>query len=36
VIDGGSCSRLPTTVVDLTTGVPEIVREGRGDVSLFR
>ena len=36
VIDGGSCSRLPTTVVDLTTGAPEIVREGRGDVSLFR
>jgi tRNA threonylcarbamoyl adenosine modification protein (Sua5/YciO/YrdC/YwlC family) len=36
VIDGGSCSRLPTTVVDLTAGLPEIVREGRGDVSLFR
>jgi tRNA threonylcarbamoyl adenosine modification protein (Sua5/YciO/YrdC/YwlC family) len=36
VIDGGSCSRLPTTVVDLTTGTPEIVREGKGDVSLFR
>jgi tRNA threonylcarbamoyl adenosine modification protein (Sua5/YciO/YrdC/YwlC family) len=36
VIDGGSCSRQPTTVVDLSTGVPEIVREGRGDVSLFR
>jgi tRNA threonylcarbamoyl adenosine modification protein (Sua5/YciO/YrdC/YwlC family) len=36
VIDGGSCIRLPTTVVDLTTGAPEIVREGRGDVSLFR
>jgi tRNA A37 threonylcarbamoyladenosine synthetase subunit TsaC/SUA5/YrdC len=27
---------LPTTVVDLTTGTPEIVREGRGDISLFR
>ncbi len=36
VIDGGSCSRFPTTVVDLTTGALEIVREGRGDVSLFR
>ncbi len=36
VIDGGSCSRSPTTVVDLTTGNPEIVRQGRGDVSLFR
>ena len=36
VIDGGSCGRLPTTVVDLTAGLPEIVREGRGDVSLFR
>jgi tRNA threonylcarbamoyl adenosine modification protein (Sua5/YciO/YrdC/YwlC family) len=30
IIDGGSCSILPTTVVDLTSGVPQIVREGKG------
>jgi len=35
VIDGGSCSLLPTTVVDLSGPVPEILREGRGDVALF-
>lgn len=35
VIDGGSCSLLPTTVVDLSGDVPEILREGRGDVALF-
>ena len=35
VIDGGSCSLLPTTVVDLSGDVPEILREGRGDVGLF-
>lgn len=36
VIDGGSCSLLPTTVVDLSGDSPEILREGRGDVALFR
>lgn len=35
VIDGGSCSLLPTTVVDLSGPVPEILRRGRGDVALF-
>ncbi len=35
VIDGGSCSLLPTTVVDLTGEAPVVLREGRGDVSLF-
>ncbi|WP_404414682.1 L-threonylcarbamoyladenylate synthase [Marinospirillum sp.] len=35
VIDGGACSIDPTTVVDLRTGVPEIIREGRGDVTPF-
>ncbi len=35
VIDGGSCSLLPTTVVDLTDESPVVLREGRGDVSLF-
>ncbi len=35
VIDGGSCSLLPTTVVDLTGEAPIIVRQGGGDASLF-
>ncbi len=35
VIDGGSCSLEPTTVVDLTGDVPEVTRHGRGDPSLF-
>ncbi|MCE2871115.1 MAG: threonylcarbamoyl-AMP synthase [Oxalobacteraceae bacterium] len=35
VIDGGSCSLLPTTVVDLTGEAPLIVRQGGGDASLF-
>lgn len=35
VIDGGSCSLLPTTVVDLTGEAPVIVRQGGGDASLF-
>lgn len=36
VIDGGSCSLEPTTVVDLTGDSPLITRQGRGDPSLFR
>ncbi|MEK0428100.1 MAG: hypothetical protein RL001_627 [Pseudomonadota bacterium] len=35
VIDGGSCSLEPTTVVDLTGEAPEVTRRGRGDTSLF-
>lgn len=35
IIDGGHCGLEPTTVVDLTGPVPELVRQGRGDVSLF-
>ena len=35
VIDGGSCSLEPTTVVDLTGEVPEVTRRGRGDPGLF-
>ncbi len=35
VIDGGSCSLLPTTVVDLTGDAPLVLRNGRGDVGLF-
>jgi tRNA threonylcarbamoyl adenosine modification protein (Sua5/YciO/YrdC/YwlC family) len=35
VIDGGACSLLPTSVIDLTEELPVVLREGRGDVSLF-
>lgn len=35
VIDGGACSLMPTTVVDMTHEDPELVRQGRGDVSVF-
>lgn len=31
VIDGGPCGIEPTTVVDLTGDVPELIRRGRGD-----
>lgn len=35
VLDGGSCSGLPTTVVDMTGGTPELIRLGRGDPAAF-
>ncbi|MFD2368075.1 L-threonylcarbamoyladenylate synthase [Pseudoduganella sp. GCM10020061] len=35
IIDGGSCSMEPTTVVDLTGAEPVLVREGRGDPAAF-
>lgn len=35
VIDGGACSLIPTTVVDMTHEEPELVRQGHGDVGVF-
>jgi len=35
VIDAGACALEPTTVVDLTHGEPEIIREGRGALSVL-
>ena len=35
VVDGGSCGGLPTTIVDMTGGAPELIRAGRGDQSAF-
>lgn len=35
VIDGGACSLLPTSVVDLAGDLPQVLRVGRGDVSPF-
>jgi tRNA threonylcarbamoyl adenosine modification protein (Sua5/YciO/YrdC/YwlC family) len=36
IIDGGYCGYEPTSVLRLDTEIPEIEREGKGDVSLFR
>lgn len=35
VVDGGYCGYAFTTVVDLTHGVPQVVRVGKGDANLF-
>ncbi len=35
VIDSGECGSLPTTVVDFTSGSPEITRYGAGDAARF-
>lgn len=35
VIDGGFCGLEPTTVVDMISDPPEVVRVGKGDPSLF-
>lgn len=35
VIDGGPVADMPSSVVSLEDDVPEIIREGLGDVSLF-
>lgn len=35
VIDGGHCSIEPTTVVSLVGGAVELMRQGRGDASVF-
>ena len=36
VIDGGNCGHQPTTVIDLTSEYPVILREGKGDPEPFR
>jgi tRNA threonylcarbamoyl adenosine modification protein (Sua5/YciO/YrdC/YwlC family) len=36
VIDGGYCGLEPTTVVDLTEEIPQLVRQGKGDYSPFQ
>jgi len=35
VIDGGSVYSEPSSVIDLTAEAPEIIRVGKGDISLF-
>jgi tRNA A37 threonylcarbamoyladenosine synthetase subunit TsaC/SUA5/YrdC len=36
VLDAGAGGDVPTTVVDITDGRVEVVREGAGDPDLFR
>ncbi len=35
VIDAGACAQEATTVVDLSSGEPVLIRQGRGDVALL-
>jgi len=35
VIDAGACSNEMTTVIDLSTGEPKLIRQGRGDIAPF-
>ena len=35
ILDGGHCGILPTTVVDLTSSSPELIRAGRGALEPF-
>ncbi len=35
IIDGGACSMEPTTVIDLTSSEPLLMRQGRGDAAVF-
>lgn len=35
ILDAGPCSLEPTTVIDLTGDLPEVVRHGRGDPRLL-
>jgi len=36
IIDGGHCGHEPTTIVDLTGDKPNIIREGKGDITPFK
>ncbi len=35
IIDGGYCGNEATSMLDLTSGTPEVLRVGQGDVSAF-
>lgn len=35
IIDGGACAMEPTTVIDLTSDEPVLMRQGRGDAAVF-
>nr|WP_298998956.1 L-threonylcarbamoyladenylate synthase [uncultured Allomuricauda sp.] len=35
VVDGGYGGNVASTVIDLSTGIPEVVREGKGSTDIF-
>lgn len=35
IVDGGACSLIPTTVIDMTEKQPVLIRQGGGDASVF-
>lgn len=35
IVDGGACGFEPTTMIDLVEGVPQVLREGKGDAAAF-
>ncbi|MDX1603410.1 MAG: threonylcarbamoyl-AMP synthase, partial [Salinimicrobium sediminis] len=35
VIDGGYGDNIPSTVIDLTTSEPEVIREGKGSLEIL-
>lgn len=35
VVDSGACAHEPTTVVDLSSGEPALIRQGRGDAAAL-
>lgn len=35
IVDGGACGFMPTTVIDMTSSEPVLVRQGGGDVRIF-
>lgn len=35
IIDGGACRLAPTTIVDVSSGYPMVLREGAGDISAI-
>lgn len=35
VIDGGYGDNIPSTVIDLTTNIPEVIREGKGSIEMM-
>jgi len=34
-VDAGACHQEPTTVIDLSQGGAEVIRQGRGDVAAL-
>jgi len=35
IVDGGFCGNEVTSMIDFTTGTPEVLREGQGDITDF-